>query len=134
MTTITNTWQTLEVQKNGVTVQRKFAGLNTQITVEDEVKFCRINYWYRELYPNNEVIKTELKSYTLQDLAESVETREDGVYKQSALAVLTGFVNNLGYAGIINPALDTLANHIILPIDAEEGYPLRRDTREWIKQ
>jgi hypothetical protein len=50
------------------------------------------------------------------------------------LAVLSGFINNLGYPGIINPARETLENVVILPINVENGYPLRRDTREVINK
>jgi len=43
---------------------------------------------------------------------------------------LGGLINNLGYPGIINPARETLENVLILPLNVENGYPLRRDTRE----
>jgi hypothetical protein len=82
----------------------------------------------RELYPNGNVIKTELKWYCLHDLPETINDVEN--WKQEPLAVLTGFVNSLGYPGIINPALETLENPNILPLTVENGYPLRRDTRE----
>ncbi len=128
MTTINNDWITLEVLHKGVTVQRKFAGLDTFINEDNEVTKCDVKYWQRELYPNGDVIKCELKHYSLQDLAETINDFEG--WRQEPLAVLTGFINNLGYPGIINPARDTLMNHLILKADAENGYPLRRDTRE----
>jgi len=126
-TTINNTWITLSEQRNGVQVQRKFAGLDTKISLEDNVEKCFVKYWERELYPNGEVIKTEEKYYKLEDLASQDvgETQE-----MLPLAVLSGFINNLGYPGIINPARETLENVVILPVTVENGYPLRRDTRE----
>ncbi len=126
-TKINNDWITLSVLRNGVQVQRKFAGLDTKISTEDEVEKCLVKYWERELYPNGEVIKTEEKYYKLEDLA----AQDVGETQQMLpLAVLSGFVNNLGYPGIINPAMETLENILMLPIDVENGYPLRRDTRE----
>lgn len=37
MTTINNNWITLSELRNGVQVQRKFAGLDTKISLEDNV-------------------------------------------------------------------------------------------------
>ena len=130
MTTINNEWITLTELRNGVTVQRKFAGLDTEISETDEILFCKVKYHERELYPNGNVIKSELKWYTLQDLPETINDAEG--WKQEPLAVLTGFINSLGYNGIINPARETLENILILALDAKNGYPLRRDTREKI--
>ena len=126
MTTINNNWITLSELRNGVTVQRKFAGLDTKISLEDNVEKCFVKYWERELYPNGEVNKVEEKYYKLEDLASQDvgETQE-----MAPLAVLSGFIAQLGYPGIINPARETLENVVILPINVENGYPLRRDTR-----
>lgn len=126
MTTINNNWITLSILRNGVTVQRKFAGLDTKISLEDNVEKCFVKYWERELYPNGEVNKVEEKYYKLEDLASQDvgETQE-----MAPLAVLSGFIAQLGYPGIINPARETLENVVILPINVENGYPLRRDTR-----
>ncbi len=122
MTTINNDWITLSVLRNGVQVQRKFAGLDTKISTNNEVEKCLVKYWERELYPNGEVIKTEEKYYKLEDLA----AQDVGETQQMLpLPVLSGFVNNLGY-----PARETLENVLILPVNVENGYPLRRDTRE----
>jgi hypothetical protein len=139
MTTINNEWITLmhevdgqlvEHKRNDVIVQRKFAGLETRIAENNLVMFCKVFYYERELYPNGSVIKTELKNYTLVDLP-ITELEENGLtYVMQPLDVLTGFVNSLGYSGIINPSRETLENTSILPLDAPEGYPLRRDTRE----
>ena len=63
MTTINNEWITLSELRNGVQVQRKFAGLDTKISLEDNVEKCLVKYWERELYPNGEIIKTEEKYY-----------------------------------------------------------------------
>lgn len=128
--TINNEWITLTQTKKGVTVQRKFAGMDTFIDEENnEVKYCTIRYWQRELYPEGGVIKTELKTYSLQDLA-ITESEENGItYVQDALPVLSGFIQLLGYSGIINPARETLENHVVLEIDAPNGYPLREKTR-----
>jgi hypothetical protein len=129
MTQINNNWITLSELRNGVQVQRKFAGLDTKISIDDSVERCFVKYWERELYPNGEVIKTEEKYYKLEDLA----SQDVGETQQMLpLAVLSGFVNNLGYPGIINPARETLENVVILPVNVENGYPLRRDTREVI--
>jgi len=127
MTQINNNWIMLSELRNGVQVQRKFAGLDTKISIDDSVERCFVKYWERELYPNGEVIKTEEKYYKLEDLASQDvgETQE-----MLPLAVLSGFINNLGYPGIINPARETLENVVILPVTVENGYPLRRDTRE----
>lgn len=127
ITTINNDWITLSELRNGVQVQRKFAGLDTKISLDDSVEKCFVKYWERELYPNGEVIKTEEKYYKLEDLA----AQDVGETQQMLpLAVLSGFINNLGYPGIINPARETLENVLILPVNVENGYPLRRDTRE----
>lgn len=130
MTTINNDWIVLTEKKNGLTVQRKFAGLNAQVNINNEIESCVVYYWQQELYPNSEVSKSELKFYSLQDLAYTEVVIDGQTYSMEALAVLTGFVNSLGYPGIINPARDTLENSTILPIDSENGYPLRRDTRD----
>jgi len=126
-TTINNNWITLSELRNGVRVQRKFAGLDTKISLEDNVERCFVKYWERELYPNGEVNKVEEKFYKLENLA-SQDVGENQF--MAPLAVLSGFINNLGYPGIINPARETLENVVILPVNVENGYPLRRDTRE----
>lgn len=127
MTTINNEWITLSELRNGVTVQRKFAGLDTHISLENNVEKCFVKYWERELYPNGEVNKVIEKHYSLEDLA----SQDVGETQYMApLAVLSGFINNLGYPGIINPARETLENVVILPLTTQNGYPLRRDTRE----
>lgn len=130
MTTIINDWITIAVQRNGVNVQRKFAGLDTYINQDNEVEYCFVKYWERELYPNGEVIKTELKKYSLEDLSQSINDEEE--WRMEARAVLTGFINNLGYPYIINPARQTLTDHNALPVTVEDGYPLHRDTRNKI--
>lgn len=126
MTTINNNWITLPEKRNGVDVQRKFAGLDTKISIDDNVERCFVKYWERELYPNGEVNKIEEKFYKLEDLA-SQDVGENQY--MAPLSVLSGFVNSLGYPGIINPARETLENIVILPLFVENGYPLRRDTR-----
>lgn len=129
ITTIENEWITLAEKRNGVTVQRKFAGLKTLINEDNSVNYCIVEYWERELYPNDNVIKTELRNYKLEDLA-----RQDvgETHYMAPLAVLTGFVQSLGKPYIIDPCRDTLENITILPLDVENGYPLRRDTRALI--
>ena len=129
MTTINNDWITLTELRNGVRVQRKFAGLDTFINLDNSVQYCHVKYYERELYPDDEIIKAEQKYYSLEDL-QYTEMVVDGVLKyMEPLAVLSGFINNLGYPGIINPARDTLSDTVILPLTCENGYPLRRDTR-----
>ena len=126
MTQIINNWIPLLELRNGVQVQRKFAGLDTKISLEGNVEHCHIKYYERELYPNGEVIKTEEKFYKLEDLA-SQDVGE--TQYMEPLSVLSGFINKLGYPGIINPSRETLENTSILPVNVENGYPLRRDTR-----
>jgi hypothetical protein len=131
-TKINNAWLTMSEQRNEVDVQRAFAGLNVRVQEPDEdtksiVDLCLISYWERELYPNGEQIKVQMKSYSLQDLSETID--DENGWKQEALLVLTGFVKSLGYNGIINPTRSTLSNIEILPLNAEDNYPLHRDTR-----
>lgn len=126
ITKINNEWITLSEKRNGVVVQRKFAGLDTKISLEDNVEKCFVKYYERELYPNGEINKTEEKYYSLEDLA----SQDVGETKyMEPLAVLSGFINNLGYPGIINPARETLENITTLPLTVQNGYPLKRDTR-----
>ena len=129
ITTIENEWITLAEKRNEVTVQRKFAGLKTSINQDNIVDYCVVEYWERELYPNNNVIKTELKNYRLEDLA-----RQDvgETHYMAPLSVLTGFIQSLGKPYIIDPCRDTLINTVILPLNSENDYPLRRDTRPLI--
>lgn len=129
ITTIENEWITLAEKRNEVTVQRKFAGLKTSINQDNIVDYCVVEYWERELYPNNNVIKTELKTYRLEDLA-----RQDvgETHYMAPLSVLTGFIQSLGKPYIIDPCRDTLINTVILPLNSENDYPLRRDTRPLI--
>ena len=133
-TEINNSWITLDEQRNEVTVQRAFAGLETRIAQpnelgKSEVQYCTLHYWERELYPNNEVIKVELKNYVLADLDYTEEMINEILMAADPLPVLTGFVNALGYEGIINPSRETLADVNILPLTVENNYPLHRDTR-----
>jgi hypothetical protein len=135
-TLVNNGWITLNTQRNGVTVQRAFAGIHPMVSQPNSegkstVEQCIVYYHERELYPNGNVIKSELKNYILFDLdyTEGVDENSQH-YKQEALTVLTGFVNALGYNGIINPARETLENTTILPVTVDNGYPLHRDTRQ----
>lgn len=105
---------------------RKFAGIHTDIDLDNKVTNCSINYWERELYPNGEVLKTELKTYTLENLS---ETDVDDTHYMASLNVLDRFINTLGYNGIINPARQTLANIGVLPLDINQLYPLHLNTR-----
>lgn len=128
MATIVNGWKTLAELKNGVTVKRKFGGFHTEIDEDDNVLFVHVKYWYREFYPNGEIIKSYKRYYALEDLAATV-TEE---WRQEPLAVLSGFIAQLGQPFIVDAALETLESVETLPIDHEDGYPLRKDTREKI--
>ena len=75
------------------------------------------------------MIKVELKNYVLADLDYTEEMINEILMAADPLPVLTGFVNALGYEGIINPSRETLADVNILPLTAENNYPLHRDTR-----
>lgn len=132
MATINNEWITLTEKRNGVNVQRKFGGLDTDISEDNVVLYCYVKYWERELYPNGAVIKTEKKWYALENLAYTELEIDEKPYYMEALAVLDGFINTLGYNGIINPCRDTLENIVILPLDSTNGYPLRKNTRSKI--
>jgi hypothetical protein len=140
MTQIINDWITpisidgTPVLRNGVEVKRKFAGLDTLVDINNEVQYCIVKYWEREYYPNGEVIKTELKNYTLKDLAYTEVKINNILYYMDALPVLSGFIQQLGYPDIIGPSRETLENAEILPLNIENGYPLRRDTREKIEK
>lgn len=125
--TINNAWITLTEKRNGIDVMRKFAGIHADIDLDNKVTNCSINYWERELYPNGEIIKTELKTYTLENLA---ETDIDEVHYMASLNVLDGFINTLGYNGIINPARQTLSTLGVLPLNAGFNYPLHLNTRK----
>lgn len=145
MTKITNPWiipkdlngkQTL---RNGVTVLRTYGGINAVISVPDEngeseVTDCTISFHERELYPNGKEIKTELRTYTLIDLTETNDQDENGIFKQQALTVLTGFLDSMGYKYIIDPARETLSDSNVLPLESPNGYPLHKDTREKVYQ
>ena len=124
-----NDWIRLTETRKGAPVERKYAGINTLCDMDNKVLNCTISYWEREVYPNGEMSKSFLKTYSLQDL-EKVEFKQDEVLKyRDQLLVLTGFINNLGQPAIVNPVRDTLDNTDILPLEHEENYPLRRDTR-----
>lgn len=129
ITTINNNWITISEQRNGVDVQRKFAGLDTFINEANEVQYCHVKYWEREMYPNSEVIKTELKYYTLEDLAYTEVTINNILYGMEPKAVLSGFVQALGDPYIIGPARQTLADMNIFPPSVPNGYPLHLNTR-----
>lgn len=131
-TLITNPWITLSEQRNGVTVQRAFAGLDAAVSEPNDgglsiVDRTIIPYWERELYPNGAPIKTVRKTCKLIDLTETVNDVEG--WRMDPLAVLSGFVQSLGYPGIINPSRGTLADLAALPLDAPDGYELHKDTR-----
>jgi len=125
---VTNDWITLAEQRNGLTVQRKFGGLATDILEDNTVGYLAISYFERELYPNGEVNKVFKKTYELQDLAEMINDVEG--WRMDELLVLTSFIETLGYPAIINPARATLANLVDLSLTAPNAYPLHRDTRE----
>lgn len=132
MTQISNNWITLSAQRRGVNVERAFAGIHPMVSEPDEngnsiVTQCPVYYWERELYPNGEVIQTRMKSYVLQDLAETVNDQEG--YRMAAKAVLTGFIQALGLSGIVGPARITLEDINVLMLAAPDGYPLHLDTR-----
>lgn len=145
MATVNNEWKipldnnNNEVLRNGVRVRRAFGGFNAGVDRPDLnnksfVNNCTVSYWYRELYPNDEVIKDELKTYTLQDLAETTgvdvdENQVEHAWRQEALAVLTGFIMLFGQSAIVDSSLDTLGNAVTLPLDAEPNYPHKSGSR-----
>ncbi len=130
MTQISNTWITIANERNGVDVQRKFGGLHTEIDPDNNVEFCYVKYWEREMYPNGQVIKIEKKYYKLEDLAYTEVEENGSTYEMQARAVLTGFIQSLGNSYIIGPARQTLADMNVFDENVPNGYPLHRDTRE----
>lgn len=136
-TILVNEWINLTETRKGATVQRKYAGLDTLCDPDNKVMYCIVKYWERELYPNGDAIKTVLKSYTLSDLerqewTENIGTEEEPILinkYRNQLLVLSGFVANLGNNYIIAPARQTIQTLAVLPLEAEENYPLHRDTR-----
>ena len=129
--TINNAWITLTEKRNGVDVMRKFAGIHADIDLDNKVTNCSINYWERELYPNGEILKIELKTYTLENLA---VTDIGNTHYMDSLNVLDGFINTLGYNGIINPARQTLATLGVLPLNVNSPYPLHLNTRQILEK
>lgn len=125
-----NNWITLTEQKNGINVQRKFSGLHTEVDEYNNVLFCRIKYFERELYPDGSVIKTQQKTYLLKDLSEEFLMDENEVsYKLSATTTLSYYIENTGQPSIINPINEILGNISLLIMNVESEYPLNRDTR-----
>lgn len=125
-----NNWITLAEQKNGINIQRKFAGLHTEIDEGNNVLFCKIHYFERELYPNGSAIKTTKKTYSLDNLSEEFHNDENGIpYKLSATTSLDYYIQNVGQPAIVNPVNEILQNTSLLPVDVENNYPLNRDTR-----
>ena len=129
--TINNEWIIMPEQRNGVDVMRKFAGIHADIDLDNKVTNCSINYWERELYPNGEILKIELKTYTLENLA---VTDIGNTHYMDSLNVLDGFINTLGYNGIINPARQTLATLGVLPLNVNSPYPLHLNTRQILEK
>lgn len=141
-----NGWITVNQTRKGATVQRKYAGIETICDIHDVVMYCRVKYWEVELYPNGEISKEFLRTYTLTDLErrewqeivgqENIGTPEEPIMQDVKVTkfmnerfVLSGFVQSLGNAYIIAPTRETLENIAILPLEHEELYPLHRDTR-----
>jgi hypothetical protein len=141
-----NGWITVNETRKGATVKRKYAGLETLCDINDVVMYCRVKYWEVELYPNGEISKEFLRTYTLIDLErqeweeitgqENVGTEEEPVMQDIKVTkfmnqklVLSGFIQALGNNYIVAPTRETLENIGILPLEHEELYPLHRDTR-----
>jgi hypothetical protein len=150
-TTIANEWLTLvetiegvitPVTRNGLIVQRKYAGINSLCDENNVILHNILSYYERELYPNGEQNKIALKSYSIIDLEkqEWIETQavinEEGIeitpavikYRNELLC-LTGFLASWGVDKIVTPVRDTLINLAKLPLNIEDKYPLHRDTR-----
>ena len=126
---VTNEWVVLETTYEGLNVRRKFAGINANVDIEDNIDFIEISY-YQQFYTNtNFVVKTELKTYTLNNLTECIEDN----FQYEATSTLEYFYNNIGKNAIIKPVNDTLLNETILPVNIENNYPLHRDTRNKIE-
>ena len=142
MATVTNGWITLTEKKNGtnendgMTVQRASGGINASWTEPDEdgnstVNGCVLKYFQRELYPNGEVCKREVKTYLLENL---VESGIDETHYMAPLAVLNGFIAGLGQPQIVNKIRLTLTDCAVLPIDAPIDYRLHDATRQILER
>lgn len=124
---VINPWITLQQQRNGVTVQRKYSGESHRINpITNKVIYCTIYYYEQELYPNGQPIKMIEKCYHLENLPEDLTE----TYRCEPKLVLDEFIENLGQDFIINPVRETLLGLESLPIDAPDNDPLHRDTRE----
>ena len=136
-TVLTNDWITLSETRKGATVKRKFAGLDTLCNVENVMQYCKVKYWEAEFYPNGEISKQFLRSYSLTDLeriewTENIGTEETPnivIKFRNELKVLSSFIASLGNPYIVSPTRNTIQTLSILPLEHEEGYPLHRDTR-----
>ncbi len=136
ITTIENPWITLPIKREGIDVQRAYAGMYPQISMPDDngksvIESCLVYYHERELYPSGKVIKYDKKFYSLEDLAQT--DVGDDMQKLEKL-ILSVFIRALGYPSLINPVRVTLADLAVLPLEVENGYPLHRDTRNLIKK
>lgn len=122
---IENEWVILPNKYEGLNVRRKFAGINANVDIDNNINNIIITY-YQQLYTDRDyVVKTEYKTYTINNLDEAVI---DG-YSYEATMALEYFYNTIGKNAIIKPVNDTLLNNIILPVNVEDYYPLHRDTR-----
>ena len=122
---IENEWVLLPNKFEGLNVKRKFAGINANVDIDNNINTIIISYYQQLVTDTDYVVKTEIKTYTLNNLSESTN---DG-YLYEATFTLEYFYNAIGKNAIIGPVNETLLNDNILPISVENGYPLHRDTR-----
>ena len=122
---IENEWVLLPNKFEGLNVKRKFAGINANVDIDNNINTIIISYYQQLVTDTDYVVKTEIKTYTLNNLSESIN---DG-YSYEATNTLEYFYNAIGKNAIIGQVNETLLNDTILPISVENGYPLHRDTR-----
>lgn len=126
MTNISNEWITLSQQRNGLDVQRKFAGLNVSVNEVNTVEYCQVFYWERESYPNGEVNKVFKKHYSLVDIPEvsHLDENENLIIDSPAKPILSGFISQFGQNAIVNPSRETISNLLKIELNEVDGYVL----------
>lgn len=146
---VTNNWQVLQQQRNGLTVRRKFKGLSTSVDIDDNVQEVIVYYFEQELYPNHteeipSIAKILHKAYFLKNIGKRIKVETtyiknpndaDGNPVEDTIEVteteirdvintLNTYINELGQPAIVDAVNSTLLNLIKLPLDVSDLYVL----------